>query len=635
MPAIRRCPVPSDLVELTKQIKAASDIVAVVSSYLSVKPAGGTFKALCPFHNDSRPSLDIDPKRQRYRCWACDAHGDSFAFVMHMEKVGFTEARAILATRAGIKIDERTRSPEDHHKTRLLEVMRWAQAKYQNCLLEAAMGEGARKYLGGRKLAGKTVRDFGLGFASLDGDWLVKRAFEEGIADDVLVEVGLTAPSQAGRGFYDRFRDRVMFPIHDVRGQTIAFGGRIMPESPYAARAPKYYNSAETPLFSKSDVLYGLDMARHPGAAAGYLAIVEGYTDVMMAHQCGVAQVVATMGTALNSRHVRQLSRFVKKVVLVFDADTAGEKAWHRGMEELLLAHDVEVAVAQLPQGLDPCDLLTQPDGPETFQKALAHAKDALDFRLDWLLERNPSPNVETTRRIVDDILSTLSIADAARSVQTQVKRELIVTRLAHRLGLRQETVWARLSELSRDRRLSRQEDERSATPLLVQASAARTTRPAGLTEGATESAEPVTKAGRATSAERNLLEILLADPGLVPTAAAAIAPDEITHSGLRRLLAELYRSQAAGAVPDLDWLREQLLDRPDLFESAQKLQFVGHQIQERERWLGRLLKRFADMKIEAEEKALKVQLTGATPEQTIDLLRKLHQLHEKKRNAG
>ena len=134
----------------------------------------------------------------------------------------------------------------------------------------------------------------------------------------------------------------------------------------------------------------------------------------MMAHQCGVPQVVATMGTALNARHVRQLSRFVKKVVLVFDSDTAGDKAWHRGMEELLLAHDVEVAVARLPQGLDPCDLLVEPDGVETFKKALLQAKDALDFRLDWLLEKNPAPNVETTRRIVDDILSTLSIADHA-----------------------------------------------------------------------------------------------------------------------------------------------------------------------------------------------------------------------------
>jgi DNA primase len=625
MPAIRRCPVPSDPVELTKQIKAASDIVAVVSSYLAVKPFGAIFKALCPFHNDSRPSLDVDPKRQRYRCWSCGAHGDSFAFVQHMEKVTFLEARAILAGRAGIKLDEKVRSPEDQHKTRLLEVMRWAQAKYQHCLLEDGMGDGARKYLGGRKLSGKTVRDFGLGFAPLDGDWLVRRASEEGIADDVLVEVGLIAPRQEQRGHYDRFRDRIMFPIRDVRGQSIAFGGRIMPESPYASRAPKYYNSAETPLFSKSDVLYGLDVARHPGASAGYLAVVEGYTDVMMAHQCGVPQVVATMGTALNSRHVRQLSRFVKKVVLVFDADTAGDKAWHRGMEELLLAPDVEVAVARLPQGLDPCDLLSQPDGVETFQRALDEAKDALDFRLDWLLEKHPAPNVETTRRIVDDILGTLSIADPARSVQTQVKRELIVTRLAHRLGLRQETVYARLSELRRERRLRQQETNSGA---LVQSSAARNTR------ADAEETAPGPKAGPAAAAERQLIEILLADPGLVPKAAAAIAPDEVSHSGLRRILSELYRSQAAGAVPDLDWLREQLIDRPDLFEWAMKHQFIGQQMQEREQWLARLLRRFDEMKARSEMSAYSSELKSTTDqEKKVELLRKMQQVYEKARS--
>jgi DNA primase len=624
MPAIRRCPVPFDPVELTKQIKAASDIVAVVGSYLSVKPAGPIFKALCPFHNDSRPSLDIDPRRQRYKCWACGAHGDAFAFIQHMEKVGFTEARSILATRAGIKLDER-QSPQDHHRTRLLEVMRWALDKYQNCLLESEEGEAARKYLGGRKLSGKTVRDFGLGYAPVSGEWLVRHAERDGISDELLIEVGLTAPSQAGRGYYDRFRDRVMFPIRDVRGQTIAFGGRIMPESPFAARAPKYYNSAETPLFSKSDVLYGLDAARHAGATAGYLAVVEGYTDVMMAHQCGVAQVVATMGTAINARHVRQLARFVKKVVLVFDADTAGEKAWHRGMKELLDVYEVDIAIAQLPEGLDPCDLLTRAGGPEEFNTALANAKDALDYRLDWLLEKNPSPNVDATRRIVDDVLGTLAIADPARSVQTQVKRELIVTRLSHRLGLRQETVYARLSELQKEHRLRQQQEQAAAGPL-VQASAARTTR--------AENETVVPKTGRDNANERNLLEILLADPGLVPQAAAAIAPDELTHTGLRRLLAELYRSQAAGAVPDLDWLREQLIDRPDLFEAAIKLQDVGHHVQERERWLGRIIERFAEMKREADQRALKEQLAASDGDAAIELLRKMQQ-NTKKKNAG
>jgi DNA primase len=619
--------VPSDPVELTKQIKAASDIVAVVGSYLAVKPAGGVFKALCPFHNDSRPSLDIDPKRQRYKCWACGAHGDSFNFVMHMEKVGFTEARSILADRAGIKLDEQ-RSPEDHHRTRLLEVMRWAQGKYHNTLLNDPVAEAARKYLGGRKLAGKTVRDFGLGFAPLAGDWLARLAAAERIPDEVLVEVGLTAPSQAGRGYYDRFRDRVMFPIKDVRGQVIAFGGRIMPESPFAARAPKYYNSADTPLFKKSDVLYGLDAARHAGTAAGYLAVVEGYTDVMMAHQCGVPQVVATMGTALNARHVGQLRRYVPKVVLVYDADAGGFTGVDRALE-IFVSQDVELAVATLPEGLDPCDLLVRPGGAETFKQILTSAADALDFKLNRLLERDGSSSVEGTRRVIDEVLGIMAAAPPLPSQAAQVKQELIVTRLAHRLGLRQETVWARLGELRTERRKKEQQAIQKAvtTPPLPPSRG-------GVPEGAGGSPAD-RKAGVAVAAERQLLEIVLADPGLVPKAAVAIAPEELTHSGLRRMLTELYAAQTAGAVPDIDSLRERLADRPDLFESAQKLQFVGQHMQDRDQWLGKLLKRFAELKVEAEQRRYKEQLASATGDEAVELLRRLQETQKRKNEDG
>ena len=216
---------------------------------------------------------------------------------MHMEKVGFKEARAILASRVGIKLDVQ-QSPQDHHRARLLDAMKWAQAKYAYQLLEDESGAEARKYLGERKLSGKTIRDFGLGFSPIEGDWLARLATAERVPSDVLVEVGLTAVRDGQRGYYDRFRDRVMFPIRDIRGQVVSFGGRIMPNSPFAARGPKYYNAAETTLFHKSDLLYGLDLARHGGATAGYLAVVEGYTDVMMAHQCGVTAGGATMGTA-------------------------------------------------------------------------------------------------------------------------------------------------------------------------------------------------------------------------------------------------------------------------------------------------------------------------------------------------
>ncbi len=624
-------------VEQNKQVKAASDIVAVVGAYLAIHPAGKIYKAICPFHDDSRPSLDIDPGRQRYKCWSCGAHGDVFSFVMHMEKVGFREARAILAAKVGIKLDEH-QSPQDHHRARLLEVMRWAQGKYAYQLLEDDAGEAARKYLGERKLSGKTIRDFGLGFAPLTGDWLVRLAAAEGVSADVLVEVGLTATRDGQRGYYDRFRDRVMFPIKDVRGQIVGFGGRIMPNSPYASRAPKYYNSAETPLFSKSDLLYGLDLARHGGATAGYLAVVEGYTDVMMAHQCGVTQVVATMGTALNARHVAQLRRYVPKVVLVYDADAGGFQGVDRALE-IFVSQDVELAVATLPDGLDPCDLLVRPDGVETFKQVLTSAVDALDFKLNKLLDREPNPSIETRRRIADDILGVMASAPAVPGAAAQMKRELIITRLVRRLGGTEETVVRRFKELQKaheHREAERQAKERDPRGREPKASS-------GFVEVRPDAVLPTTerrrgqKAGLAEAAERQLVELLLADPALVPVAAAQLTPDEITHTGLRRILAELYSVHAAGSVPDLEALRVRLDDRPDLFDvAASKLHPVGQTMQDRDQWLARLLRRFAELKAQAAAKRVKEQLADATDDDTaVELLRKLQQTRPPKRSAG
>jgi DNA primase len=615
--------VPSDPVELTKQVKAANDIVNVVGSYLALKPAGPVFKALCPFHTDSRPSLDVDPRRQRFRCWACGKHGDVIAFVQEMEKVSFPEARQILANKAGIKLDNDP-SPQDQARTRLLGVMRWAEEKYKKCLLDDQLAEAARTYLGGRKLAGKTVRDFGLGFAPLDGDWLVKLAESERVPFDVLVEVGLIAPRQENRGYYDRFRDRVMFPIRDVQGRPVGFGGRIMPESPYASRAPKYYNSAETPLFSKSELLYGLDKARHAGATVGYLAVVEGYTDVMMAHQCGVPQVVATMGTALNARHVAQLRRYAPKVVLVFDNDAGGLTGVDRALE-LFVSQDVELAVATLPDGLDPCDLLVRPDGPDTFKRILVGATDVLDSFFANRLGQEGAPSVEASRKVLDQVLGVMARSASRRgkannrqnyNTTSEVKHELIVTRLASRLKLKLETVWTRFGELVKQEREAADEQGSRAAPM-VQTSAARTTSPP---------TEPK-KAGPAEACEKQLLQLVLAEPALIPKAAAAISPDQVSHTGLRRILVELYAIQAAGGSPDLDALRERLADRSDLFDAAQKLHFVGETMQDRDQWLGRVLKRLAELRDEAERRKVREQLeAGADADAAADLLRKLQQ---------
>jgi DNA primase len=612
--------VARDLVELKTRVKAASDIVDVISGYLAVQSAGKTFKCVCPFHDDTRPSLNIDRKWQNFKCWACGASGDVFTFVEKYDKVNFLEAMAILARRAGIAMDDAKSSPQDIHKSRLFEVMRWAQQHYQKQLLESESGANARKYVGERKLSGPSVRQFGLGYAPLDGDWLVHRAHAEKVPVELLVEVGLLGERDEGRGYYDRFRDRVMFPIRDVQGRTVGFGGRILPDSPYAVRGPKYYNSPETPIFKKQEQLYGIDLARHAGSASGVLAVVEGYTDVMMAHQCGIANVVATMGTALNARHVSQLVRHARRIVLVFDADAGGTTGVDRALE-IFVSQDVELAVATLPEGLDPADLLRRDDGEAMFRQALDTAADALDFKLDQLFAKADRTNVEGVRRMLDAILGIIALAPQVPNQAAQLKQELVLTRLAQRLGIELRTVRGRLKELQLERRRREARD------------AARDVR-AFDDEPAAVPAPPPRTSGAAAIIERQLLQILLAEPDLVRESHTAIPAERIVHTGLRRMLVELYALHESGIPPELDNLRVRLIDRPDLAAAAMDLQEVGRSISERPIYFRKVVEGFAKVKVDDEKRSLKQQLGGADMDDAakLDLLRRLQ---DRTREAG
>lgn len=586
-----------DRAALTRQVKEASDIVAVVGSYLALSSAGGKFKALCPFHQDTRPSLNIDPKWQNFKCWACGKSGDVFTFVMEMEKVDFMGARELLARRANINLEGQTGpNPE---RLKLLDAMRWAEGVYKECLFESQQAEAARLYLGERKLDGNTVRNFGLGFAPVSGDWLTARARQDGQSWETLQEVGLLSERKEVGGFYDRFRDRVMFPIRDMRGQTVGFGGRILPGSPYATRSPKYYNSSDTPLFNKSELLYGLDLARHAASAEGYLAVVEGYTDVMMAHQHGVSNVVATMGTALGAKHVYQLRRYSPRVVLVYDADAGGTTGVDRALE-IFVSQDVDLAIATLPEGLDPCDLLVA-QGADPFRAALRNAVDALDFKLSQVLAKEANAGVEGTKRAVDAVLGILALAPEMPGQAGLLKRDLMLTRIAQRFRLQDKTVQARFSEL---REARRKEAARTLpdVPISVPAQAA---------------------AGPAPPLERQLLEQLLADPNLVPQAAREVQPDELTHPGLRKLLTGLYQLRAAGEPPELDGLRAIIADAP-LIDWAMKHAEIGRHVPDRARYFEQVLKGFRDRHETHRKGQLKDQLSSADHDAAIAIYRKL-----------
>ncbi|HVS37712.1 MAG TPA: DNA primase [Gemmataceae bacterium] len=589
-----------------KQVKEANNIEDVIGGYLSLRPAGPTFKGLCPFHDDHHPSFDVDPRRQRFRCWSCGKYGDVISFVQEFEHIGFREALELLARRAGINLDP-SGAAASQGRARLLDVMRWAAQQFHECLLDDPQAEEARKYVGERGLTEETVRKYGLGYAPASGNWLTRKAEAARVSSELLESVGLIAKRDQGPGCYDRFRDRIQFPIRNVQGQPIGFGGRILPASPLAARAAKYYNSCETSLFRKSDSLYGIDTARHVAESAGFLAVVEGYTDVLMAHQMGVLPVVATMGTALNARHVRQLRRFAPRVVLVFDADAGGDVGVDRALA-IFVGQDVDLAIATLPGGMDPCDLLLA-QGADAFRAVLNQAVDALEFKLNRVLAGDGSHGVEGRRRAVESVLSVIALAPTLPGQAGAVKMQLLVNRIAQRLALKEETVWARLNELRRER------------------GGATDQRPACAAE-----ADETERKAPARPEEKHLLEALLAEPDLVLAAKAALRSEEIEHPGLRALLLALYDQVDAGEPADLDSVRGRL-DNPRLTEHALRLQEVGLRMTDRAAALRDLLRTFEERRARPAKEELQNRLQA--PSGHAEALELLRQLTNRKNGMG
>lgn len=588
-----------DWVALISQVKAASDIVDVVGSYITLQQAGPTWKGVCPFHDDHRPSLDVDPRRQRYRCWACGKYGDVISFIQEFDRVGFLEALEVLAQRAGISLEKTAQVQANRQRAVMLEVVLWAEKQFQHCFREEQeLGKAARDYLGGRKLDGGILQKFGVGFAPPAGDWLVQRARQAKIALETLEQVGLIARRREGKGYYDRFRDRIMFPIRDVRGRTLGFGGRILPTSAFAARAPKYYNSCDTPLFNKSELLYGLDQALPAARKEGSLAVVEGYTDVLMAHQLGLTQVVATMGTALNARHVQHLRRIVPRVILVFDADAGGLTGVDRALE-FFVSQNISLLIATLPEGLDPYDVLVQ-QGAEVFKSALTNAADVLEFKLNQMWQSEGQRDLESRRRAVDSLLRIIALGPASVRQEEQLKRELMITRLAKRFGLKEETLWARLKELQAEKNATRSSEE---------------TAPRSI------SARRVP----AATHERELLEVLLAEPKLVAVAASEITASQVEHLGLRQLFEGLGRLLAEGQEPSLDQLRSRL-DNPPLIAKALELQERGLANADRSAWLQGILGCFRHKREQSRKQELQTQLheLGTDQAAALELLRQL-----------
>jgi len=359
-----------------EKVKQQADIVRVIGEYVRLKKTGQNFTGLCPFHQEKTPSFAVHPVRQIYHCFGCGAGGDVFKFVMELDKCAFPEAVRTVAEKCGIAIPKpRERSPEERQENQqraaLVEMHREAAAFFAQQLHQQVDGKVAAAYLEDRGLDRNAMMRFGLGFAPSSGDALV-RYLKSKYPEKLLEVCGLVSRDQGGR-LYDRFRRRVMFPISNDSGKIIAFGGRAMGDD-----MPKYMNSPETPIYSKSAVLYHLDRAKETLRQSDFAILVEGYMDAIAVARAGFANVVASCGTSLAESQIKLLGRFTQRVVVNYDPDTAGQAATERSLT-LLLEKEFDVRVLSLPGGADP-DKFLKEQGAEAYKKLLAQSPTYLDY---------------------------------------------------------------------------------------------------------------------------------------------------------------------------------------------------------------------------------------------------------------
>jgi DNA primase len=417
------------------QVQQANDIVDVVSEHVSLKKKGREMLGLCPFHDDHRPSMNVNPQKQIFKCFACGAGGDVFKFVQMRENLTFPQAIERLAERANIKLETRKTaksepgSPGQDAKSevdpnRLARVNAWAAEHFARNLRDEAKGKLASDYLAQRQISADSIKKWRIGLALPSGDDLINAARAKKIPTDLLEQAGLiTATGQ------DKFANRLMFTITDVTGRVIAFGGRTLDDT-----GAKYINSPTTVLFDKSNSLFGLEQARHQIVSTGAAVIVEGYTDVIMAHQFDCTNVVASLGTSFTTGHGRILRRYAKEVVLVFDSDVAGIEAANRALE-VCLAQRIDIKLASVPQGKDPCDFILAA-GKDAFDKLLSRAVHVLQFKWDRLTEKFAGDDtIAGKRAALEEYLQAIAVGFSAGNI-SPVETGIIVNRISSIVGL-------------------------------------------------------------------------------------------------------------------------------------------------------------------------------------------------------
>ena len=497
------------------EVQRANDIVDVIGEHVSLKRKGREMVGLCPFHDDHRPSMNVNNVKQIFKCFSCGAGGDIFKFVQMRENLTFPQAIERLAERAGIRIERRQRAKgkrqnytptgaelaegrqgaieqvEDVDPNRLAKANAWAAERFRKNLNDEKMGKYVRDYIADRQIDAESVEKWQIGLAVGSQDDLVRAATAKKASLKLLEQAGLVV----GQG-RDKFVNRLMFTITDVTGRVIGFGGRTLDEN-----GAKYINSPATVLFDKSNSLYGLEQARHEIVSTGTAVVVEGYTDCIMAHQVGCCNVVAALGTSFTAGHARMLRRYAKRVVLIFDSDVAGVEAANRALD-VCLAQRIDIKIASVPEGKDPCDFILAA-GKAGFQQLLDEAVDVFQFKWDRLKEKfHGDDTLAGKRAAVEEYIQAIATGLHAGEVPA-LDCGLRVNQISRIIGLDAKQINAELNKRIRQAQRSAgyERDNRQVQSINY-------------------------GQGVFAAAQREVLEVLLNEPGLYETARQKITAD-------------------------------------------------------------------------------------------------------------
>jgi DNA primase len=422
-----------------EQVKQAVDIVEVVSAHTDLRRQGARWVGLCPFHEERTPSFSVDAQEKLYHCFGCGVGGDTIKFVEEKEGLGFAEAVELLADRYGVELQRDKEDPRAEarrqQRRRLGELLDRTAGFYAQYLWDSEEAGKARAYLAERGLGEEMLRAFGVGYAPSAWDTVLLRGQRAGFKVEELRAVGLAQRGRSG-GEYDRFRERIMFPIRDRRGRTLGFGGRAMRSD----QGAKYVNTAETDFFHKSQMLYGIDLAKEAIAKSNRVVVVEGYTDVLALHQAGIGEAVGVMGTAITEEQVAALSGMVDEVVLALDADSAGQEAMLRA-QRVAAGRKMRLRVAAMPAGEDPAEMMAAEGGAARFQALVDGAVDLPAFQVGLILERTDAGSPAERDRALNEVASIL----AGIGEGQVASREELERRVADRLDFDPPTVRSRV----------------------------------------------------------------------------------------------------------------------------------------------------------------------------------------------